>query len=357
MTKHVSFPSIEQFRNVIRTVQDRARYHNVSLPTITFTGTVKLHGTNAAVCSYVNPKSEIWCQSRSNIITQQSDNAGFAAYVKANKDVFETMIVGVREYFEIFANSTLNNTDVISVFGEWCGQGVQKGVAISQVPKMFVIFAIAIVGKPDESGNQSYRWIEYDTMGVIYNRHLNQHPNSPIKLISNYDTWEIDIDFACPQKVQNQLGKLTEEVEGRCPVGVAFGIEGTGEGIVWKATSCENENFRIDDLIFKVKGEKHSVTRVKTLANVDIEKVNSIKEFVDLVLTEARLSQGIAVMREQGLELAVENTGAFLKWVGSDVIKEESDTMESNGLDRKEVMPVINRDARQWYMKQQLNTI
>ena len=183
--------------------------------------------------------------------------------------------------------------------------------------------------------------------------------NNQIYLINQYDTWEIEIDFSQPESVQNELGKFTTEVELRCPVGATHGIEGTGEGIVWKAASLVDygSDFYIDDLIFKVKGEKHSITKVKTLASVDIEKVNSIKQFVDNVLTNARLTQGIQSLKELGLEPTIENTGAFLKWIGSDVIKEESDTMEGNELDRKDVMPIINREARQWYMKQQLNTI
>ena len=356
MTKHISFPSIEQFRNVVKHVRDRAKFHQVPVPTITFVGTVKLHGTNAAICNYVDPKSdvEIWAQSRSNVITPESDNAGFAKFVVENNSVLIDLCDSVRDYIE--GEPFMKKENIIAIYGEWCGSGIQKGVAISQLPKMFVIFAIAIIdaSEIDQNGNVKYNWLSRDQIEAITD--IVEFPSN-IKSIYDFDTWEIDIDFNSPESVQNQLGRFTEEVERRCPVGAALGSEGTGEGIVWKAANCETTGFRYDDLIFKVKGEKHSVTRVKTLASVDIEKVNSIKEFVDSVLTDARVEQAVAVMREQGMEPVVENTGAFLKWIGGDVIKEDSDTMEANGLDRKEVMPVLNREARQKYMKLQLNTI
>lgn len=81
------FPSIEQFRNTVKSVQlthdyvgrdtneDPIYEHISDYPVVQFTGTVKLHGTNAAIriCN-----GEITYQSRENVITPQKDNAGFA---------------------------------------------------------------------------------------------------------------------------------------------------------------------------------------------------------------------------------------------------------------------------------------
>ena len=47
--KFKKFNKIEQFRNIVKQVRDYCSYHNEPLPTILFDGTVKLHGTNAAV--------------------------------------------------------------------------------------------------------------------------------------------------------------------------------------------------------------------------------------------------------------------------------------------------------------------
>ena len=34
--------------------------------------------------------------------------------------------------------------DYVTVFGEWCGKGIQKGVAINQLEKMFIIFELKL---------------------------------------------------------------------------------------------------------------------------------------------------------------------------------------------------------------------
>src|SRR5690349_16795997 len=80
------FPSIEQFRNVVRQVRTHHDYqgadaegnaiynHTSPYPTITFEGTVKLHGTNAAIVKY---KDRTEYQSRERVLDLQHDNQGF----------------------------------------------------------------------------------------------------------------------------------------------------------------------------------------------------------------------------------------------------------------------------------------
>jgi hypothetical protein len=142
------------------------------------------------------------------------------------------------------------------------------------------------------------------------------------------------------------LQELTLQVEEDCPVarhllGKDFEGKLIGEGIVWSA-EYKGNTFR-----FKVKGEKHSSSKVKTLAAVDVEKVANIAQFVDTVLTESRLSQGL----EQVGERIPENTGAFLKWVIGDVMKEEADTLQASGLSTKDFTGIASRVARQWFLK------
>ena len=111
MQKFIKFPSIGQFRDAIKQVQSTCKYHNVALPTVKFRGTVKLHGTNAAV---VIAKDGTWhCQSRERIITPESDNAGFAAWVYGNKDYWDTLAQGLSAALE-------NNDETMQIYGEWC---------------------------------------------------------------------------------------------------------------------------------------------------------------------------------------------------------------------------------------------
>jgi hypothetical protein len=89
---------------------------------------------------------------------------------------------------------------------------------------------------------------------------------------------------------------------------------------------------------------------VKTLASPNIEHIENIKKFVGYAVTESRLNQGLDYLREQHLEIDTKNTGAFLKWISNDVMKEESDTMSANGLDIKHVGSALSKKAREWFM-------
>jgi hypothetical protein len=312
--EHIAFPEIQQFRNTIKLVRERAFDLNILPPTLTFVGTVKLHGTNASV---VFPAvGGYYCQSRSQIITPENDNAGFARWVSENIDKFARFL-----------------SAGVVVYGEWCGQGIQKGVAISQVPKNFIVFAVQGI----ETG--------------IYMNHYRIRACTEFLQYSIYDYpyWELDIDFNRPEDIQNKLVELTNAVEAECPVAKAFGVSGVGEGIVW--WPMNNPNFNVHGLAFKVKGEKHSETKVKTLAAVDVEKLATIRELVDSVLTEHRLEKRIDALKEQGLEVDIKNTGAFLKLVGTDVYKEEKDTIEASGIPVGDVMGAVQKKAKQWWME------
>lgn len=343
MKKHISFPSIEQFRNVVATIN--RRYDFVGLdengdaiydgtrtkPTLTFKGTVKLHGTNAGVC--YNNVDGFWVQSRENIITSQSDNAGFAFFAESNQELFMDIINKVAER----SNVDLNN-NTISVYGEWAGGNIQKGVGICNLAKSFFIFGVKVSPFPieDEEKAPTAYWIDYSDL---------RNNQARIYNIDDFETYSIEINFNTPETVQNKLGELTLAVEQECPVAKAFGFSGIGEGIVW---SCEVEGVVHR---FKVKGEKHSSSKVKTLAAVDVEKVASIREFVDYAVTESRFNQGIEKVFPNNEPVDIKKLGALMKWITDDVTKEEMDTMKANNLEPKDVNKYISTKVREMFMK------
>ena len=153
----------------------------------------------------------------------------------------------------------------------------------------------------------------------------------------------IDIDFNQPELSQNKLVEYTDAVEKECPVGKTFGISGTGEGIVWEHIS--NQRY-----IFKVKGEKHQNSRVKTLTTVDTESIENINSFIEYAVTENRLKQGIDKMRELGLPIEPKTTGDYLRWVYNDVVKEETDTMVANNIDPKKIGAAVSAKARMFWL-------
>lgn len=323
--KHISFPSIEQFRSVIKHVKDNANYHKESLPTLTFIGTVKLHGTNHAVCK--SPSGQIYTQSRERLSTVELDNAGSAAWTLSRNIEFSKL------FNHIENTHVVNDEHTIQIFGEWCGGSIQKGVGLNQLPKMFVIFAIRISEDSESNEFFSPQQIKHAVL------------NSEFITVYNFPTYSINIDFNFPELAQTRLIELTNEVEKDCPVarqllGVEYSNELVGEGVVW--TSIYKNN----TIRFKVKGEKHSVSKVKTLAAVDVEKLSSINEFVSCVVTEARLQQGLEHVESRDTK----NTGLFLKWVMTDIYKEESDTMTNNGFTSKEVSSSLSSAIRKWFL-------
>lgn len=315
------YSSIEQFRNVIKEVRTRFDYkgkdndgnaiykHTENYPVLKFTGTVKLHGTNAGIVKYADNRLEF--QSRERILSIEEDNANFMS---------EMLKIDVSF---LFKNIEFN--DYCAVYGEWCGGSIQKGVAINALPKMFVIFGI----KADD------KWIELPK---------DLHANSKqIFNILQFPTFDVEIDFNEPELIQNRLIELTNEVEKSCPVGKFFGIDGIGEGIVFTAENDQN-------LKFKSKGEKHSVTKVRKLNAIDTELMSSIKEYVESVVTENRLEQGITFFVENNIEIDSKNTGQFLSWIVRDVLKEEYDTLLDNNFDEKKVKNAIVSKARMWFL-------
>ncbi|HBD93219.1 MAG TPA: hypothetical protein DC057_03510 [Spirochaetia bacterium] len=314
------YPSIEQFRNVIRDVRYAHDYkgkdengkaiylHTDNYPTLKFKGTVKLHGTNSAIVKYSDGRLEF--QSRERLLSLEQDNAGFMAAM-IPKDLRFLFILPFNEY--------------IAVYGEWCGGNIQKGIAINGLEKMFVIFGI----KVDDNWIDLPKYL-YSNLQGIYN-------------ILQFKTFEIEIDFNNPELVQNKIIEMTISVEECCPVAKHFGKEGIGEGIVF--TCVTNQ-----DLKFKSKGEKHSASKVKVLNTVDVEAMANINEFVELAVTENRLEQGISFFNENNIEIDAKNTGQFLGWIVKDILKEEKDTLEASGLDEKKVKNAIVIKARIWFL-------
>lgn len=353
MKKHISFPSIEQFKNVIANVN---RKHNfVGLdengdaiydpskpkPKLKFKGTVKLHGTNFGVC--YNDISGLWAQSRENIITPQSDNAASAFFVESNKEAFLHLFNQVKEKLNL---DLTQNT--ISIYGEWAGRGIQKSVAISNLDKSMFIFGVKItphIKTEEELKDNPAYWVD--------SSYLRNHEHK-IYNIEDYETYEIEIDFNYPQLAQNKIIEMTIAVEDECPVGKAFGFEGIGEGIVF---SILNNGERIS---FKSKGEKHSkASKVTTLKPVDDVKVNKIIDTVNKVCVSWRLDQALTAACDlmNGGSIDRKHLGNYIRLVIADVIKEESYTIAEAGLEPKDLNSKISEVARQYFFQKELDEV
>jgi hypothetical protein len=319
------WPSIEQFRNVVKGVSMQASYvgrdeNNEPIydgtrpkPSVSFTGTVKIHGTNAGIVLCEDGTVE--AQSRERTLSFTSDNSGFFAWVKSLPD-------------EVIKALFPDGPGV--VFGEWAGRGINNGCAVHQLDRFFAIFG-------RKKGDEFVRL--GDVLEFPEHRIFDIRRFGVYHTIINFDS---EVEVATATQV---LSDLTLAVEDKCPVGSHFGVEGIGEGIVW--TSDEGPFH-----IFKVKGEKHSTSKVRTLVPKDVEKAASMEAFVEAVVTQNRLEQGLQVMRENGIAIERKTVGEYIRWVVNDVFKEEEDTMIASGLDPKATGRPISDKARRFYFAQ-----
>lgn len=317
------FDSIEQLRNAVKYLRQYTKGGKFE-----FIGTVKIHGTNAGI--RLTKDHRLVSMSRNNVLAIDSemqgvDNNGFARYVMENSDFFRQALTRFKTKYGI---------EDVSVFGEWAGQGIQKGVAVSEVPKFFAPFSLQ-----DSYGQElpvTGREVDFS---YLLNHDIRVYP------ITVFTQYSVVIDSELPEPAQNFLVDLTIAVEDECPVGAYFGVKGVGEGVVWQGYA-EGRLVR-----FKVKGEKHSVSKVRTLSPVDIEKVESAQRFVESFVTDARLQQGIDYLNEQGIAIEMKNFGHYIKWVNTDVNKEEGDVLIESGLTMKDVARLITQKAKAYFEK------
>ncbi len=333
-------PSIGQFNTVIKDIKHQAQYketledgtivmdRNAKLPTVEFTGTCKLHGTNASVC--MNSDGELWAQSKGNVITPEKDNAGFAFFIESNKEYFKDRLQEMIDAFGIVE---------VCIYGEWAGKGIQKGVAISELPKTFYAFGI----KYRRKDSKDYEWAQKPK--VVLSRLSN---GESIRSIFEFDTYAVEIDMNNPKEHQNKMLEITEKVDKECPVGKELGVTGHGEGVVWSGWYKDTKH------TFKIKGESHSKSRVKTLKPVDEEYENRKITFANYATPAWRLEQALQETFDtlNGGEIDIKRMGDFIRWVIKDILKEEMDKMAEMNLEPKEVNKTISTIARNWFMEQ-----
>lgn len=320
------WPSIELLHNVRRSLEQLGE-----TPKVTYRAKIKLDGTNGGVQIFSDRRVAV--QSRTQIITPQGDNAGFAGWVSQNIDYFANLAIA----------------EHITLFGEWCGKGIQKRTAISQIDRrIFVIFAIQFGGTEGKIAKLEIRPEQI-------RQFLPEHPD--IFILPFYGE-AIAIDFGNTDQLKESaatLNQIIEDVEKSDPwVQENFGIAGLGEGLVmYPEADGLVERLAYSELLFKVKGEKHQVVKIKQPVQIDPETANSIEEFVNLFLTPARLEQ--AATETCNGDFDIKKIGDFLKWIAIDIQKESSAELESSNLSWRQVSKAISKEAKQWYQQKAIS--
>jgi hypothetical protein len=324
----VNWPSIELLHNVRTGVRASAEIQGKALPKIRYRAKVKLDGTNAGV--QVHPDGQVVAQSRTQTLDPQNDNLGFAAWVTRHRDYF----------------SALKNSELFVIFGEWCGQGIQKRAAISKIGrKIFVVFAAHL-------GDGAHVAPRLVTEPAALRALLPEHPDVFVL------PWQDDVfelDFGNDDALRAAAASVSEavaRVEAEDPfVARTFGVQGLGEGLVlYPMLGGESDDRKeLASLIFKAKGEKHQTVRQKQPAQIDPQNSKNIDEFVELVVTDARLEQAVTEACGGAFESA--RIGAFLKWMAADVQKECGAELERSGLSWTDVNRAVSNKSRSWYLE------
>ncbi len=202
----ITFESILRFAEWVKVCREL-----IGNVIVTLIGTVKLHGQ----CAMITYDGESYqYQSRNEVLT--SGLNGFVSWAKAHEVRIAFLFNRIIQHYQI--DTSVNK---VTLIGEWCGEGIQEGVALSELPKAFVLFAIKV-------------------NGVYLDIHNFKDDEIRLFNIRDYGLYLLNVDLANPEASEARIAELVNSVEAKCPYAFAHGVTGVGEGIVWK-TMTEHE--------------------------------------------------------------------------------------------------------------------
>lgn len=336
---HAKWTSVELLHNVRRGLEVRredatAAGETFVYPIVTYRAKVKLDGTNGGV--QLLPDGQVLAQSRSRLISRTDDNIAFAAWVDDNRSYFQSIETGGEH---------------VIIFGEWCGQGIQKRTSISKIDrKVFAVFAL-------QFGHHHTTLAKLEVEPERIRAFLPEHPDV---YILPWHRAELTLDYGDREALERSaaaINQIVADVESCDPwVAETFGVQGLGEGVVMYPQKTKDATARADGrviretyvgMMFKAKGDKHQVVKQKKPAQLTPEVAESVTQFVDLFVTPQRLEQAVAEACDGVYEM--KRMGAFMKWIGQDIKKESEAELEASGLEWKHVSKQVMNAARNWY--------
>ncbi len=241
------------FPKIIRLdyVKDRLDYHQRDSCRYKFK--VKLHGTHGQI----NTKNIVF-SSRNKELSAEYDNYDFT---KTLNPFYDTISQIKGDYI---------------IFGEWCGKGIQNGVACSKIDRTFFIFLLQdlktgfYIYEPDTITSICTSLLKFPTFRVI--------------------PWIGDVVTIYRDKTTDAeayINTIMTFVETEDPlIKTLFNISDVGEGIVGYPLLDELRDL---NLFFKCKGHNHQEkVRVKDKHTLTREEIRSIDEFINTFVTPTR---------------------------------------------------------------------
>jgi hypothetical protein len=131
----------------------------------------------------------------------------------------------------------------------------------------------------------------------------------------------------------------------------SFEVNSIGEGIVWR---CVDPGYEDSGHWFKVKDERHSKSKVKVLATVDVERINDIKQLAERLAHNGRLEQIAQTTFNllNGGEVDIKRIGDLIKAVMSDIAKEDTLLIAENGFTFKDISGPVAKIVRDYVLSE-----
>jgi hypothetical protein len=334
---HSKFQSIESFAHVmtdVRRVANRISGGYAGTGLVVYRPKVKLHGTNAAI--RVQDGKIVAAQKRTATLNWPfEDNSGFAAFVHND------LKPSVEE-----SGKTFNWPNFI-VHGEWCGPGVQRGVAVSKTKrKFFAAFMIEMIYS-DEFEDKTYHIVD---PGLINNVILPMMDHECVHVIPWHGP-AVTVDLFGPTSSTaigpadfvDSVNEKVAEVERLDPFAMeTFGVEGIGEGLVYYPLMTTFQFVSKSRLMFKAKGAEHQMIAGAKPASLRVTEIPDTTRLTQALVSPARLEQ---MLKETfGDEPPdVKRMGDFLRALMADIEKECKEEIAASGIEWKTIVKAVNK--------------
>lgn len=351
----VYWPDIEGLHHVLRNLSRGSA--PASRGQVGYKGKIKLHGCNGAIT--ISADSTVRVQSRNRFIDEE--NKGLAKWAKDNAGYFASLWPRAQSYLRRDFGASATS---LSVFGEWCGPGVQKGseVAIGKLDKcIFAVFSLYI---------DNYLMIEPDDIKTLLGAY--SLPDGMHVIPWGFDYMRLHLGDE--QLLEGQLPKINaivDEVDRFDPwVFQEFNIRGPGEGVVWYPVDLADRKVgSFKDVLsvelfsayaFKTKGKTHQMVKKKDAGgnattneavSIHVDVVDSEEELAELFLSEARYEQALQEVSSQSGDGRQHTTiEAIAQWMVKDVRKEAQAEFESASrpLRWEAVDRAVTKKVEQW---------
>lgn len=301
------FPKISRLSHVVKRLPSQKNLPEI----VTFTGTVKLHGTNIGF-SQEDEGSEIRVQSRNRYLSKEFDNAGSCVFLEEHLCTFKAI-------FESIRNNTGHHGHIL-LFGELAGKDIHdSNVGIAVLDK-FVAFFDVVFDKTRRP----------DVLEMIHG-----YEDDNIYSIRAFPTYEIKLNRKHPDGTEADA--FAEEVGQDCPVARQLHAPGGGEGIMWVcAHQPENPSLWFKSKCYQfclAHDECPSEPKVLETSRSPANLKAYAKEFAIAYTTSARVKQGIHEITQNKRAFEGKDMRELLTWTANDVLAEEAQDCQKDTID------------------------